>query len=202
MLKVVKMLFNMLLSDDVIRRALRESLDELELYHGSKAEFDKFDLAFLSSGWGQQVHGYGVYLTTDYDCASQYSRGGMVYTVEVPSGRYLSDKRISPNTAYFIARKFFEYYTTVDEYGKEAYGGHEKDFWEDGCRYICDCRDGASVYGTISSLCGDDKFTSKFLYSLGFKGLKISEESGDGKRFTNYVMFNADDIRIISRNPL
>ncbi len=29
-----------------------------------------------------------------------------------------------------IARKFFKYYTTEDEYGKDAYKGCEQEFWD------------------------------------------------------------------------
>ena len=58
-----------------IEQVLRESVSEMNLYHGTQADFNQFDLAYLSTGWGQQAHGYGVYLTTDYDCAKEYSMG-------------------------------------------------------------------------------------------------------------------------------
>lgn len=189
---------NMLLSDDIIRSALNESLDELEVYHGSKAEFEKFDLAYLSSGWGHQLHGYGIYLTDSRDCAEEYSSGGYIYTVEIPSGRYLSGNRISPRLAMDIAEKFFYYCMNENEYLKEAYEGHERDFWETECKCIGECADGEYVYGTIETILGDDKETSEFLYSIGFKGLKYRQEYSRGK-FYNYVIFNTKDIKILGR---
>ena len=48
------------LGEGRIRKAIMESIEELDLYHGSPHEFQEFDLAFLSSGWGQQAYGYGV----------------------------------------------------------------------------------------------------------------------------------------------
>ena len=51
----------------LIRNILHEAVDELNLYHGTHADFDKFDVAYLSTGWGQQAHGYGFYLTDCYD---------------------------------------------------------------------------------------------------------------------------------------
>lgn len=42
------------------------------VYHGSGANFDKFDLSFMSTGEGAQVHGWGVYLTESKDTAQSY----------------------------------------------------------------------------------------------------------------------------------
>lgn len=43
-----------------------------DYYHGSGANFDKFDFAFMGSGEGAQVHGWGVYLAKDIDTAEGY----------------------------------------------------------------------------------------------------------------------------------
>lgn len=43
------------------------------LYHGTKYEFDKFDLNFFNSGSGDGGWlGYGIYLTNDYEYAESY----------------------------------------------------------------------------------------------------------------------------------
>ena len=57
----------------MIKNSLNEVMDELNLYHGTNADFDNFDFAYLSSGWGQQAYGYGFYLTTSYDAAKDYA---------------------------------------------------------------------------------------------------------------------------------
>ena len=110
-----------------IRQYVMEAIDELELFHGSPHDFDEFDFAYMSSGWGQQAYGYGAYLTTSYECAKEYSQGGMVYTVEIPDKGYLNLDKISPALAMKIARIFFNYYTKEHEYGSEAYAGYERE---------------------------------------------------------------------------
>lgn len=99
-----------------------------------------------------------------------------------------------------IAKKFFTYYTTEDEYGKEAYNGIEKEFWDEECKYIANCNAGDDIYGTLASFFGNDKKTSEFLYKIGYKGLIIKSYDGEtGEKFKNYVIFNAKDIKIINK---
>ena len=189
--------------DILFKKVLKESIDELQLFHGSQADFDKFDVAYMSSGWGQQAYGYGFYVAAQKDTAIQYGRGGIVYTVEIPSdGLYLSNKSISKREALGVARKFFKYYTTEDEYGKEAYAGHENEFWDEECRYVADCSDGESLYGTIASIIGSDRQTSKWLNKIGYTGIMLYYKSGDGKPLLNYVIFNPTDIKIISKERI
>lgn len=184
-----------------------ESLDELELYHGSPKQdsFDKFDIAYLSSGWGQQAYGYGFYLTNSIDAAKQYGGGGYMYKVEVPDGKYLSYNSISMREKQYIAKTFFKYYTTEDDYGKQAYPDEEsrRDFWNEECRYLLNCDDGGDMYGTIASLIGSDEQTSQFLHGLGYKGIKFPGDNGEtGEKFMNYVIFDPDDIKILEKTKL
>jgi hypothetical protein len=172
------------------------------LFHGTQAEFSEFDLAFLGSGWGQQAYGYGVYLSNNPQVAKEYSKGGYIYTVKVPNAPYLSYKGVSRATANKIARDFFKYYTTENEYGREAYKGYENGFWNEECKYICDCQDGGDLYGTIASILGDDKETSEFLYKEGYKGIKWLDVTANGSKNTNYVIFNPKDIKIIKKEKI
>lgn len=189
-------------NENRIRRAIMESITELDLFHGSQADFQEFDLAFISSGWGQQAYGYGVYLIDNPEGAKEYARGGFVYTAKVPSGRYLTYKSISRAAATKIARDFFKYYTTENEYGREAYKGYENEFWNEECKYLCDCQTGGDIYGTIASLVGDDKETSEFLYREGYKGIKWVDVMADGTKNTNYVIFNPKDIKILKKEKV
>lgn len=189
-------------NESLIRRAVLESIDELDLYHGSQVDFSEFDLAYLGSGWGQQAYGYGVYLIDNPQGAREYSRGGLVYTVKVPNGSYLSYESISRASAMKIAKDFFKYYTTENEYGKEAYKGYEREFWDEECKYLCDCQTGGDIYGTIASLLGDDKEASEFLYREGYKGIKWIDVTADGTKNTNYVVFNPKDITILKKEKI
>lgn len=186
--------------DIIVRKSIRESIDELELFHGSPHDFQEFDLAYLSTGFGQQSHGYGVYLTTSTETAKAYSQGKNIYTVEIPDGRYLNYDRIGRSEAMTIARKFYKYYMTEDEYGKEAYAGYEKEFWNEECKYISECDDGGCIYGTLNSFIGSEKSTSEFLYKIGYKGMFLKcTNTSTGEKFRNYVIFNPKDIRIINK---
>lgn len=186
-------------NESLIRKCLKEAIDEIELYHGTTADFDHFDLAFISSGWGQQAYGYGVYLTDYIQSAIEYSMQGYVYICEVPKGKYLRNNSISRAEARNIAIKFFKYYTTEDEYGKDAYKGNEQEFWDEECKYVASCETGDDIYGTISSLIGSDKKTSEFLHRLGYKGLKYNTKGGLGNKFKIYVIFDPRDIQIITK---
>ena len=42
-------------TDESVLKATRKALNELELFHGSSADFDKFDLAYLSKGWDKNL---------------------------------------------------------------------------------------------------------------------------------------------------
>lgn len=55
-------------------RFVRESVDELNLYHSSYSNFDKFNhRKYLSSGAGSQTFGWGTYLTDSFPIAESYA---------------------------------------------------------------------------------------------------------------------------------
>lgn len=190
----------------IIRNVIKETVDEINLYHGTRADFDKFDVAYLSTGWGQQAYGYGFYLTDCYEAAKNYSCGGKVMEVKVPDGKYLSDKRISPREKQVIARTFFKYYTEELDYGKVAYPDAQarNDFWQYEVSSILNCDDGTYVYGTVASLLGSDEHASNFLHDkCGYVGLKIRDRHSAGKKKPiTYVIFNPNDIKILRKNVI
>jgi len=64
---------------ELLRDIVRESFDEnsktknLILYHGTRKNFNFFDLNFFNSGSGDGGWlGYGIYLTNDYEYAESY----------------------------------------------------------------------------------------------------------------------------------
>lgn len=191
----------------IIRSVLCEAIDELNLYHGTNSDFDKFDFAYLSSGWGQQAYGYGFYLTTSYDAAKDYAydaNHGQVMEVEVPDGKYLTDVSISKAEANRIARIFFKYMTEENEDTRDSYSTEDEKrcFWDYEVDYVRRCSTGTYVYGTIASLMGSDKDTSEFLHDkCGYVGLKIRDVYNAGKKPPiTYVIFNQNDIKIINKN--
>ena len=53
-------------------------MNEIELFHGSKNEFQEFDMARIS----MTMYGWGFNFTTDLDFASDF--GNKIYTIELP----------------------------------------------------------------------------------------------------------------------
>ena len=190
----------------IIRNTLNEIVDELNLYHGTRANFDKFDTAYLSTGWGQQAYGYGFYLIDDYDAARDYACGGQVMEVEVPDGKYLTDKSISMREKQKIANIFFKYYTEELDYGKDVYpdAQSKKDFWDYEVSYILNCSTGSYVYGTIASILGGNKETSEFLHDrCGYSGIIIHDKpTHKSKLMKIYVIFSPDDMNILKKIPV
>ena len=65
-----------------LRRRRRPLVEEMIAYHGSKANFDQFSIAYIGTGTGAQEFGYGIYLTFDPETA--YGYGGVIYKVMIP----------------------------------------------------------------------------------------------------------------------
>ena len=61
--------------ESTIRQFLNEDINvkDLVLYHGTKKDFNEFDLRFFNSGSSDGGWlGYGIYLTNDYKYAESY----------------------------------------------------------------------------------------------------------------------------------
>jgi GGDEF domain-containing protein len=54
------------------QQAQRKTLLSVVAHHGAKAGFDKFDLGYLGTGEGQQVYGWGIYLTENKGVARNH----------------------------------------------------------------------------------------------------------------------------------
>lgn len=177
---------------------VNESLDELDLYHGTNADFDKFDEKFYLTGIGEMAYGWGVYLSNSINTAKEYGPGGQIMTVEVPDGKYLDSRRISKSEASKIARAFYKFFLS-SEHG-QAYKGSEKEFWDYECSCLENVPDGSYLYGTISTFLGSDKEASEWLHSIGYVGLRFpGHNSNTGEKFMNYVIFDANDVKIIKK---
>ena len=177
---------------------VNESLDELDLYHGTNADFDKFDEKFYLTGIGEMAYGWGVYLSNSINTAKEYGPGGQIMTVEVPDGKYLDSRRISKSEACKIARAFYKFFLS-SEHG-QVYKGSEKEFWDYECSCLENVPDGSYLYGTISTFLGSDKEASEWLHSIGYVGLRFpGHNSNTGEKFMNYVIFDANDVKIIKK---
>lgn len=183
------------ISNKFITRIINESIDNVLAYHGSNADFDDFDLAFVNTGSKAQDYGYGIYLFLADNNVGTYGKNK--YTVEIPAKKTLylyADKVLSPK---FINNAIYKIYKYILETQPEAYPDktskmdliYDLKISFEGC-------DGLSLYGTLESYLGSDKEVSQFIYKYLKKiGLKymINDE------YPCVVMFNPKDIKIIKK---
>ena len=180
------------------KSTLYETVNELDLYHGTHADFDHFSEDFYLTGIGEMAYGWGVYLTNSINTAKEYSPGGQIMTVEVPDGKYLNSERIGKDEASKLARAFYRFY--LNGKGAEIYKGSEQEFWDYECKYLETVPDGSYMYGTVSTFLGSDKEASEWFHSMGYAGLKFpGHNANTGEKFMNYVIFDANDVKIINK---
>lgn len=176
--------------ENIVEATINEVMNEITAYHGTDANFDDFDLAYISTGSGNQDYGYGIYLSILPDGAQYYGKNK--YTVEIPSDnkKYLiADKFYSPTLLNKIKNKLYKIILAKDD----TYKGSERELMQD-LNYTFVDNNGIGLYGSIESYLGSDKETSEFLYSLGFIGMKYNIN-----KYENVVMFNPKDIKIINK---
>ena len=190
-------------TNESIVKATQKALNELELFHGSTADFDKFDLAYLSKGWGSQTYGYGIYLTTDKSCAKEYAKGGFIYQVKVPNKGYIHLGKITRRQASIIANALYEYLLSNDNEHSYDTDDAKRQLWNQEIASVAQTLTGNDLYGSLAALLGGDKETSDFLYKIGYRGLKWAEtNSYSGKQFMNYVIFNPKSIKILKKKQI
>jgi len=193
------------ITEKQLKLLIKEAINELELYHGTQADFNQFDIAYLSTGWGQQAYGRGFYLTDNHETAEQYARNGYVYTVEVPNGKYLENKPISYSEKRKITEQFYKFFLSEYEYGKEAYPDKQSqhDFWEYEVKSTLNSETGLDVYNNISTIMGDENEVQRFLTKLGYAGLKIFDDTYKlTDKGTTYVIFNQDNIKVLKKEKI
>ncbi len=184
-----------------INKILKEELlrEGLELYHGSIHDFDGFDMNKVGSGDGNDVHGFGLYFTDNFDVAKHYAnlfpdrKDKFIYTVSVKSADFLEwDGYLDEGDAQRIYRKFSRSNNDEDDLKNMAdMLGISEDYYGE-YPWI------QSMYGYLADTFGSKKAASAFLHNCGFDGITFRpKESGqDG---TNYVIFSTDNLRLIDR---
>lgn len=171
------------------------------LYHGSGAEFDKFDLNHVKGGSGVITHGYGVYLTADKSVAERYAlnaigRKGFIYTVRVFNVETLLgwDDPVDVTIAEDVYRLYSrivhderELEDMMDALGlSDSYYGQTQT---------------SSVYNYLETVLGGKKEASMLLLKAGVDGIWFkSNESGTNT--INYVIFDDNSIRILDKEPI
>lgn len=181
--------------DDLEDNSLTEDNDVA--YHGGKADFASFDIAYINSGAGAQNFGYGIYLTFDKDMAKGYAdKGGRIYTVEIPSdddATYLyMREQVDPQILQCIKDKLFELNIDnyIEDYGDEA----EQTLTDDLNEWFPIDISGKHLYYSLDKFTNSEKETSELLLSCDVIGYKYTDYDSDC-----VIMFSSEYIDIIQK---
>lgn len=181
----------------IITESQRRKIQEMIAYHGSKMNFDEFNLAYMGTGVGAQEFGEGIYLTFDKEAA--YGYGGTIYTVNIPDenkANYIYYDRPIPSDLFSaiidnivadITRQYPDEYTdeqSIEDLKKELYD-------------IMDPSEGRHLMYNIHRYIDDSIVIPKILKSAGVTGFIYN----NGK-VNNVIMFSSRDIKILDKETV
>lgn len=181
----------------IITESQRKKIQEMIAYHGSKMNFDEFNLAYMGTGVGAQEFGEGIYLTFDKEAA--YGYGGTVYTVNIPDenkANYIYYDRSIPSDLFSaiidgiiadMTRQYPDEYTdeqSVDDLRQELYN-------------IMDPSEGRHLMYNIHRYIDDSIVIPKILKNAGVTGFIYNNGKVD-----NVIMFSSRDIKILDKETV
>lgn len=178
---------------NIIFQPVNSSMLFQSAYHGSSANFDKFNTSeYGLSGDGAMAFGYGVYVSNSETIARSYAgiQGERnLYAVEIPDSGYIVwDKTVSKSQKEKVKSELYENLI------KEDYKGVEKQISTELDNVFSEDFDGKNLYGTVSSYIGSDRETSIFFRNIGYAGIQYP--AGSSENASNYVIFDDNDIKI------
>lgn len=180
-------------------------------YHGSPRLFTKFNLDYALEGQGKVKFGYGVYVTSSFASAANYSKSAdweaaeenhYVYTVEVvnkKAGNYISFvEQVSPliisKAEDLLQDKIPEIYTLNGNLFRKYLGmklSADKTVIEK-LKAVSD-PDKARLKVGIK----EERAASDFLYKIGVRMIEWPFTWKDGETRTNRAILKADSVKII-----
>lgn len=181
-----------------------------KVYHGSGADFEKFDHSHMGEGEGNQAYGWGTYVTTNEDTGRHYAEAygeegnRHLYTVDIPDDNgenYLHwDRPITMRQSRKImdaVRELADKESFGDEFENElkgalgygTYGRHV----EGGLNYML-----GNMMNYTTGVDEGAERNAKVLNSAGIVGIEIPIDRQGGQRYngSNFVIFNEDDLDI------
>lgn len=169
-------------------------INEMIAYHGSKADFDRFSLAYIGTGVGAQEFGYGIYLTLDREAAEHY--GGMCYTVEIPDPNqalYLYYNDPIPEDVYNqIVNSIVDWNVSVypDEYDEKSKLELAKEI-----REVMPPTEGRYLMYNLHRFIDEKTYAAQMLKNCGITGYFYNNGKID-----NVIIFDTKAINIINKS--
>ena len=209
-------------TDEVVNNINQEIANapkfSLRVYHGSGADFTEFDFDHMGEGAGDQVFGWGGYVTSSKEIGKSYANlndAKNLYEVNIPNdngSNYLdwyaeAKPKLKEKIREYIEKKTDPELKALPIY-KEAEQrfhdeeGDDKSFDKEMINDAIEEFDRSKTVGDYyEALCmrSAPKFASKFLSSLGYTGFKYPAGTimgGTKEGDMNYVIFKPEDMQI------
>ena len=178
----------------VITESQSKKIEETLAYHGSKMNFEEFNLAYMGTGAGAQEYGEGIYLTFDKEKA--YGYGGTIYTVSIPDenkANYIYyDQPIPSDLFSAIIDNIITDITT--QYPEEYEDEQSVKYLKKELYDILNPSEGRYLMYNIHRYIDDPIVIPKILKKAGVTGFIYN----DGK-VDNVIMFSSRDIKILDK---
>lgn len=178
--------------------------DSMKTYHGSGAEFDKFNLSHSGEGEGESMIGKGIYTTRDKRIAEEYA--GVAGNREVAGRKHLYEVEIPADNGgnYLDYDKVYDAAEMSEIAGRLHDAGVDVDFG----RYFHDGKaNGMNLYMAMAWNMPEGVDVNRVLNDAGYVGYKYSTRhdlEGKEKRFPkkSYVVFDESHATITGHEQI
>lgn len=178
--------------------------DSMKTYHGSGAEFDKFNLSHSGEGEGESMIGKGIYTTRDKRIAEEYA--GVAGNREVAGRKHLYEVEIPADNGgnYLDYDKVYDAAEMSEIAGRLHDAGVDVDFG----RYFHDGKaNGMNLYMAMAWNMPEGVDVNRVLSDAGYVGYKYSTRhdlGGKEKRFPkkSYVVFDESHATITGHEQI
>lgn len=179
---------------------------DMKTYHGSGAEFDKFDLNHVGEGEGESMLGKGVYTSKSKRIAKNYA--GVARNKDKDGNKHLYEVNIPKDNG----RNYLDYdkvYTAKEMEGViEKLRGAGIGVGDIFSKYIPGRKaNGMNFYRVLSINMPEGTDINEALSKVGYVGVKYStRHDWDGKDMLfskkSYVVFNPENANIVGHNQI
>lgn len=197
-------------------------------YHGSRFDFNQFDISMFGAGEGASGWGHGLYFSENIDDAKEYARKleretgeGRLYKAKIPTKKYFYDldKPVDEQSKYVfncimnMPKKYkiklyeTEYYENKQEIdnavekGEYDFEVNSDNYWElvDWLLNYNLEREGIGFFDEIKEKIYNNNDDAEYKTSQFFYKLGIKGNIHRGFHYLNYIVFDDKDIQIIKK---
>lgn len=196
-----------------VKQVINEMLkNNIIAYHGTPHNFLKFQTKNIGTGEGNQSFGYGLYFTSNKSVAEFYAKllgngNGNVYKVSIKGGEFFEwNKPLDKGFKEQFIKAMKEENMDKMPFKRFLNNGKIETRYEAIENAVNYFPNGKFFYENLSLMVGGDRNASQFLSKLGFIGISYPVgqffKKGSNVYGENYVIFNENDVEIISSETI